>query len=146
MLAARHCAATPRFCGGAAGGWDGLIAAEGAGTRCGRSAAGSGSSRRARTPARGLATKDPETAQVAGILPFFILMFASDAIVPVSTMPSWLQGFARNQPLSVTISAVRALLEGSPAGHWIWQSLAWSAGIVVVFFVLALHLYRNATA
>ena len=83
----------------------------------------------------GLATKDPETAQVAGILPFFILMFASNAIVPVSTMPSWLQGFARNQPLSVTVTAVRALLEGGPAGHWVWQSLAWSAGITIVFFV-----------
>ena len=58
----------------------------------------------------GLATKDPETAQVAGILPFFVLVFASIAIVPVATMPSWLQGFATNQPLSVTVSAVRALL------------------------------------
>jgi ABC-2 type transport system permease protein/oleandomycin transport system permease protein len=93
----------------------------------------------------GLATKDPETAQVAGILPFFILMFASNAIVPVSTMPSWLQGFARNQPLSVTVAAVRALLEGGPAGHWVWQSLAWSAGMTVVFLVIALRLYRTAT-
>ena len=65
----------------------------------------------------GLATKDPETAQVAGILPFFILMFASNAIVPVATMPSWLQGFATNQPLSVTVTAVRALLEGGPAAQ-----------------------------
>ena len=62
----------------------------------------------------GLATKDPETAQVAGILPFFILMFASNAIVPVATMPSWLQGFATNQPLSVTVTAVRALLRRRP--------------------------------
>ncbi|MGO9957219.1 MAG: ABC transporter permease [Solirubrobacteraceae bacterium] len=94
----------------------------------------------------GLATKDPETAQVAGILPFFILMFASNAIVPVATMPNWLQGFARNQPLSVTVSAVRALLEGGPAAHWVWRSLAWSAGILLVFFTIALQLYRNTTS
>ncbi len=94
----------------------------------------------------GLATKDPETAQVAGILPFFVLMFASNAVVPVATMPHWLQGFARNQPLSVTVSAVRALLEGDPAGHWVWQSLVWSAGMSVVFLTLALYLYRSATA
>lgn len=31
---------------------------------------------------RGLATRDPATAQVAGILPFFVLMFASNAVVP----------------------------------------------------------------
>ncbi|MGO9890906.1 MAG: ABC transporter permease [Solirubrobacteraceae bacterium] len=93
----------------------------------------------------GLATKDPETAQVAGVLPFFILMFASNAIVPVSTMPNWLQGFARNQPLSVTVAAVRALLEGGPAGQWVWRSLAWSAGMTFVFLIVALRLYRNAT-
>jgi len=60
-------------------------------------------------------------------------------------MPDWLQGFARNQPVSVTIAAVRALLEGGPAGHWVWQSLAWSAGILLVFFTIALHLYRHIT-
>ena len=94
----------------------------------------------------GLATKDPETAQIAGILPFFVLMFASNAIVPVATMPGWLQGFASNQPLSVTIAAVRTLLEGGPAAHWVWQSLAWSAGIFIVFFAVSLHLYRNSTS
>jgi ABC-2 type transport system permease protein len=56
-----------------------------------------------------------------------------------------LQGFARDQPLSVTIAAVRALLEGGHAGHWVWQSLAWSAGMTIVFFAIALRLYRNAT-
>jgi ABC transporter DrrB family efflux protein len=94
----------------------------------------------------GLATKDPETAQIAGILPFFVLMFASNAIVPVATMPGWLQGFARNQPLSITVTAVRALLEGGPALHWLWQSLAWSGGVFAVFFAVALRLYHNTTA
>ncbi len=92
----------------------------------------------------GLATRDPATAQVAGILPFFVLMCASNAVVPVATMPSWLQGFAKNHPFSVTITAVRALLEGGPAAHFVWQSLAWSAGLVVVFFTLALRLYRHS--
>jgi ABC transporter DrrB family efflux protein len=94
----------------------------------------------------GLLTKDPETAQVAGILPFFVLVFASSAIVPVATMPSWLQPFARHQPVSITINAVRALLQGEPTHHWVWQSLAWSTGILVVFFTIAVRLYRNVTA
>jgi ABC transporter DrrB family efflux protein len=94
----------------------------------------------------GLVTEDPETAQVAGILPFFVLVFASSAIVPVATMPSWLQPFARHQPVSITINAVRALLQGEPTHHWVWQSLAWSAGIVVVFFTIAVRLYRNVTS
>ncbi len=94
----------------------------------------------------GLVTKDPETAQVAGILPFFILVFASSAIVPVATMPSWLQPFARHQPVSITINAVRALLQGEPTHNWVWQSLAWSTAILVVFFTIAVRLYRNVTA
>ena len=94
----------------------------------------------------GLATKDPETAQVTGILPFFILMFASNAVVPISTMPTWLQPFARNQPLSVTIAAVRTLLEGGAASHWVWLSLTWSAGILAIFFSVAIHLYRTSTS
>jgi len=91
-----------------------------------------------------LATKDPETAQIAGILPFFVLMFASNAVVPVTTMPGWLQPFARNQPLSLTVTAVRHLLEGGPANPWLWQALAWSAGILLFFFTVAWHLYRNS--
>jgi ABC transporter DrrB family efflux protein len=94
----------------------------------------------------GLLTKDPETAQVAGILPFFVLVFASSAIVPVATMPSWLQPFARHQPVSITINAVRALLQGEPTHHWVWQSLAWSAGILLVFFTIAVRLYRNVAS
>jgi ABC transporter DrrB family efflux protein len=93
----------------------------------------------------GLITKDPETAQVAGVIPFFLLMFASSAIVPISTMPGWLQPFARDQPFSVTASAVRALLQGDATHQWIWQSLAWSAGILAVFFVIAVRLYHNIT-
>ncbi len=94
----------------------------------------------------GLITKDPETAQVAGILPFFILVFASSAIVPVATMPGWLQPFANHQPVSITINAVRALLQGEPTHNWVWQTLAWSAGILIVFFTIAVRLYRNVTA
>jgi ABC transporter DrrB family efflux protein len=91
----------------------------------------------------GLVTKDPETAQIAGILPFFVLMFASNAVVPVQTMPGWLQPLANNQPLSVTVAAARSLFEGGAAAHYVWQALVWSGAIIVVFFPLALHLYRN---
>jgi ABC-2 type transport system permease protein/oleandomycin transport system permease protein len=94
----------------------------------------------------GLAVKDPRTAQMAAILPMFILFFASSALVPVSTMPGWLQPFAKNQPATVTINAVRALLEGGPVYHDLWQSLLWCMGIFIVFLVVSLNLYRKATA
>ena len=83
---------------------------------------------------------------MAAILPMFILFFASSALVPVSTMPGWLQPFARNQPATVTINAVRALFEGGPAYHDVWQAALWCAGIFVVFLAISLNLYRKATA
>jgi ABC transporter DrrB family efflux protein len=94
----------------------------------------------------GLAVKDPQTAQMAGILPMFILFFASSALVPVTTMPGWLQPFARNQPATLVIDSVRALFEGGPVSNVLWQASLWCLGIFLVFFALSLHLYRRATA
>jgi ABC transporter DrrB family efflux protein len=94
----------------------------------------------------GLAVKDPQTAQMASILPMFILFFASSALVPVATMPGWLQPFARNQPASVTIGAVRALFEGGPVYHSLWQSVLWCLAMCSVFFAISIKLYRSSTA
>jgi ABC-2 type transport system permease protein/oleandomycin transport system permease protein len=91
----------------------------------------------------GMRVKDPETAQVAGFLPIFLLVFASSGFVPIDTMPGWLQPVARNQPLTVTINAVRALTQGGPVYHWLWQTVVWTIGIVVLFGSLALVAYRK---
>jgi ABC-2 type transport system permease protein/oleandomycin transport system permease protein len=90
-----------------------------------------------------LKVKDPETAQVAGFLPVVPFVFASSGFVPVTSMPGWLQGFANTQPFSVTISAVRALTQGGPTAHYVWQSAAWIAGIGIVFGALAIAEYRK---
>jgi ABC transporter DrrB family efflux protein len=92
----------------------------------------------------GIMTKDPESATNAGTLPTFVFLFASNAIVPTVDLPSWLQAFARNQPLSVAATAVRLLFEGGAAGHFVWLSLAWSAGIAAVCFAVAYGLYERA--
>jgi ABC transporter DrrB family efflux protein len=94
----------------------------------------------------GISAGDPESGQNAATGPTFLLLFASNAIVPASTLPGWLQPFARNQPLGVTTSAIRELFEGAPAAHDAWVSLAWSAGITVVFFLTSYALYQRAAA
>ena len=99
----------------------------------------------------GISAKDPESAQNAATGPAFLLLFASNAIVPASSLPGWLQPFARNQPLGVTTSAVRELFEGGAAtgagvARDVWLSLAWSAGIAVVFALTAYVLYQRAAA
>lgn len=61
----------------------------------------------------GLAVRDAETAQVAGFLPIFPLTFAASTFTPVDSMPSWLQVFARANPVTNAVNAVRALTQGS---------------------------------
>lgn len=92
----------------------------------------------------GLLVGDPETAQAASFPVMAPLVFASSAFVPVSSMPTWLQGFAEYQPVSVTASAVRALVLGGPTADYVWQALAWIVGIIAVAAPLAVRRYRRA--
>src|SRR5206468_12487265 len=77
----------------------------------------------------GLAVGDPETAQAAAFPVMAPLVFASSAFVQVSSMPGWLQVFAKHQPVSATATAVRDLVLGLPAAHDVWTALAWLIGI-----------------
>ena len=92
----------------------------------------------------GLAVGDPETAQAAAFPVLAPLVFASSAFVPVTSMPAWLQVWANNQPVSVTVSAVRDLVLGLPAGADVVQSVAWLLGILIVFVPLSVRLYRRS--
>jgi ABC-2 type transport system permease protein/oleandomycin transport system permease protein len=92
----------------------------------------------------GLAVKDPETAQAAAFPVLAPLVFASSAFVPVESMPGWLQVWARHQPVSVTVSAVRDLVLGLPAASDLVQSIAWLAAILIVFAPLSVWLYRRS--
>jgi ABC-2 type transport system permease protein len=92
----------------------------------------------------GLTVADPETAQAASFPVMAPLVFASSAFVPVSSMPGWLQPFAEHQPVSVTASAVRALVLGGATASDVLQSIAWSLAIVAVFAPLAVARYRRA--
>ena len=92
----------------------------------------------------GLMVKDPETAQAAAFPVLAPLVFASSAFIPLITMPGWLQAFARNQPVSVTVEAVRALTVGGPTSAHVFQSLVWCAAIVAIFAPIAVRLYRKA--
>jgi ABC-type multidrug transport system permease subunit len=88
----------------------------------------------------GLLAGSPPAAQGLSFL-VFPLTFVSSAYVPVSTMPGWMQAFAKHQPLTSMADSVRILTEGHGAEQVLGQTLAgclpwsllWAAGIVVVF-------------
>lgn len=91
----------------------------------------------------GLTVADPESAQLAGFLPIFPLVFASSVFTSIQSMPGWLQAFAKVQPISRAADTVRALTQGGPvATNLIW-TLLWSIAILAVFAPLAVRRYRH---
>lgn len=87
------------------------------------------------------------SAEAATGMTFLIsfLAYPSSAFVPVRTMPTWLQGFAENQPVTQVIDTIRSLLGGTPAGASAWYALAWSLGIIAGSILLAGILFRRRT-
>ena len=92
----------------------------------------------------GLTLKDEETVQAFGLIWVFPLTFLSSAFVPVATMPGWLQAFANNQPVTFVIDTLRALALGGPLEADLWKSVAWLAGILLVFVPLSVRAYKRA--
>jgi ABC transporter DrrB family efflux protein len=91
----------------------------------------------------GMSVKDVETAQVAGFVWIFPIVFASSMFVPVDTMPGWLQAFAKINPVTVTVDTVRALSLGGEVLTPLWKCMAWIGGILVIFLPLAVRRYRH---
>jgi ABC transporter DrrB family efflux protein len=92
----------------------------------------------------GLGAPNGEAAQAAIFPMLFPLTFASSAFVDPSFMPGWLQAFADNQPVTITVDAARDLVLGRSVGRGIVASIAWSLGILAVFVPLAVRRYRRA--
>jgi ABC-2 type transport system permease protein len=95
--------------------------------------------------AYGLAVKTPEAANGFMFLVAF-LPYASSAFVPVATMPRWIQGFARNQPITPLAQSLRGLLLGTPVGTAPWDALAWCGGILAVGLAASGVLFSRRTA
>ena len=93
----------------------------------------------------GMAVRDVESAQTAGFIWIFPLVFASAVFVPVATMPGWLQGFAKAQPITAVTNAVRPLMIGGPVGHPLIAALGWIVVLLVVFVPVSARQYERVT-
>lgn len=69
------------------------------------------------------------------------LPYISSAFVPLHTLPSWLQGFAENQPFTPIIETLRGLLIGTSTETWP-AAVAWTVGVLVVTYFIAIALLR----
>lgn len=99
----------------------------------------------------GLASSTAQGAQGFAMLAYPVI-FVSSAYVRASTLPDWMRPVAQQQPITVMCNAVRALALGDPALaglthttiYWVLLSLAWAAGITLVFATVAVMLFRRS--
>lgn len=100
----------------------------------------------------GLSVRSPEAATSAGLIWLFPLTFISNAFVPISSMPGWLQPIAYWNPFSATVQACRDLFGNQvgpvddvwPMQHATLVSIIWSLIIMAVFSWLSVRKYRSA--
>lgn len=97
----------------------------------------------------GMSIRDPETAQVAGFVWLFPIVFASSAFVRIETFDPWLEAFAEVNPITIFVDLTRSLTMSGPAfeltGDLVWQAAAWSAAILALFGPLSVAQYRRVT-
>ena len=94
----------------------------------------------------GLSASSAESAQALGFIVVFPLTFASSAFVPTDSMPGWLETFAKVNPITTVVDAIRALWIGAPAGTDVWAAVLWSLGLIAVFAMLSVARDRRAAA
>lgn len=94
--------------------------------------------------AAGLLARSPEAA---GGFTFFMMFlpYPSSAFVPINTMPSWIRGFAENQPITAVIETLRGLLLGQGLGSQPVRAVSWCVGILVVAMALTGVLFKRRT-
>jgi ABC transporter DrrB family efflux protein len=93
----------------------------------------------------GILVRDAETAGLAGLFPVIILTFTSSTLVPIATMPGWLQAFAKINPITVIVGALRALCLGGPTTRPVTEALACIAGLLLATIPAAITRYRHTS-
>jgi ABC-2 type transport system permease protein len=91
----------------------------------------------------GLAVRNVEAVQSAGLIWLFPLIFASSAFVPTKTMPAGLRAFANAQPITKIVDAARGWFLGTPVHSAGWLAVVWCLGIIAVFVPLSVWVYRH---
>jgi ABC transporter DrrB family efflux protein len=92
----------------------------------------------------GLLVSSPEAANSVGFLAVFPLTFVSSAFVPIASMPAGLRWFARINPFTIVVNALRSLWVGFPARNYVWGAFVWCAVIIVIAAPVAVMRYRRA--
>ena len=91
----------------------------------------------------GMVLRHPDGVQGTAVALFMPLVFASNVFVPDATMPHWLRAWSAVNPVSLLTEAARGLLNAGPVAIPLAGALAWLAGVLLVFFPLAIRAYHR---
>ena len=91
----------------------------------------------------GMKARTSGSVQGIMFLLIFPLSFGSNTFVATSTMPGWLQAFAKVNPISHLVGAVRGMLLGGPIAHDVYWTLGWMAALLAIFVPLAMRAYKR---
>jgi ABC-2 type transport system permease protein len=91
----------------------------------------------------GTVLRTAQAVQGVGLMIMFPLTFLSNAFVPLTSLPSWLQAFVKVNPVSLVINAIRDLMnDGDLTGDVGWAVLG-CAVVVAIFAPLAVRSYSR---
>jgi ABC-2 type transport system permease protein len=91
----------------------------------------------------GTVARSAQAVQGIGMMIMFPLTFLSNAFVPASTLPGWLQAFVNVNPVSLVITAIRDLMnDGNLTANVGWAVLGCSV-VVAIFAPLAVLSYSR---
>ncbi|WP_242606163.1 ABC transporter permease [Frankia sp. Cppng1_Ct_nod] len=103
----------------------------------------------------GVCTKSPEAAAGAGTIWLFPVIYLSNALAPVQSMPVWVQYVAEWNPVSAVGTASRQLFgnPATPVVHHTWMtdypiamSLVWSFMVMLITVPLCVRKFMRATS
>ncbi|WP_249043308.1 ABC transporter permease [Paenibacillus faecis] len=89
----------------------------------------------------GVVAKRPETVSGTSMMILYPLMFASNSLVDPGTMPGWIGRLVELNPISVVVTAVRGLMEGTTGGGEIAAGLGVCLVLIAVFAPLTFYFY-----
>jgi ABC-2 type transport system permease protein len=91
----------------------------------------------------GTIAKSARSIQGMSMMIMFPLSFLSNALVPVNTLPGWLQTFTKINPVSHVVSAIRDLMNNGTVTAQVGWALLGCAAVVTIFVPLAVRSYSR---
>jgi ABC-2 type transport system permease protein len=91
----------------------------------------------------GTVMRSAQAVQGTGMMIMFPLTFLSNAFVPASTLPGWLQAFVKVNPVTLVIKALRDLMNHGQVTANVGWALLGCAVVVAIFAPLAVSSYNR---